>query len=48
MGATYNAYNTQVQAGMANAQQQAAQRAAGTSGLYGLLGSGAMAAGMYF
>lgn len=48
MGATYNAYNTQVQAGMANAQQQAAQRSAGTSGLYGLLGSGAMAAGMYF
>jgi hypothetical protein len=48
MGATYNAYNTQVQAGMANAQQQAAQRSAGTSGLYGLLGSGAMAAGMFF
>lgn len=43
MGATYNAYNTQVQAGMANAQQQAASRSAGTSGLYGLLGSGMMA-----
>jgi hypothetical protein len=44
MGATYGSYNAQVNA--ANAQQQAAT--ANRQGLYGLAGTGALAAAMYF
>ena len=48
MGATYNAYNTQTQAGLANAQMRQAGSNANTSGMYGLLGSAATAAAMFF
>jgi hypothetical protein len=47
MGATYNAYNSQVQAGMADAQMRSQSANSNRSGMYGLLGAGMTAAAMF-